>query len=65
MLLEGKHTDTWTEWNFLTKHGNSNVGTDVLTIVVMKISSVWDITPCNPLKFNQHFGGVCRFRVQG
>jgi hypothetical protein len=21
---------------------------------------LWDITPCNPLKLNRHFGGRCR-----
>jgi hypothetical protein len=28
------------------------VGFEVITAVVMKSSIFWDITPCNPLKFN-------------
>jgi hypothetical protein len=46
------------------KHGNSNLGTEVLTAVVMKSYSVWDITQWNSLEFSQNFGGVGRLRLQ-
>jgi hypothetical protein len=36
----------------------TDVGVDVLTAVVMKISIFWDITPCSPLKVNRRFGGT-------
>jgi hypothetical protein len=39
------------------------VGFEVLTAVVMKSSVFWDITPCNPLKINRHFGGTFRLHV--
>jgi hypothetical protein len=32
-------------------------GFEVLTPLVMKSTVFWDITPCCPLKVNQHFGG--------
>jgi hypothetical protein len=32
------------------------IGFEVLTKVVMKGTIFWDITPCSPLKANQHFG---------
>jgi hypothetical protein len=41
------------------------VGFEVLTAVVMKSSSFWDITPCNPLKVKRRFGGICRLYLQG
>jgi hypothetical protein len=31
-----------------------------LTAVVIKSSIFLDITPCNQLKINRHFGGTCR-----
>jgi hypothetical protein len=37
---------------------NSYVGFEVLTAVVVKSPFFWDITPCNPLKVNQHLRGV-------
>jgi hypothetical protein len=30
-----------------------HVGSEVFTAVIMKISVVWDVTPCCPLKLNQ------------
>jgi hypothetical protein len=41
------------------------VGFEVLTAVVMKSSVFWDITQYNSLKVNQHFGRICRPRLQG
>jgi hypothetical protein len=41
------------------------VGFEVLTPVVMKSSTFWDITPCSPLKVKVHFGGICRLQLQG
>jgi hypothetical protein len=34
---------------------NNYVGYEVPTAVVMKSTIFWDITPCSPLKVNQHF----------
>jgi hypothetical protein len=31
-----------------------------MTPVVMKVSVFWDITPCSPLKFIRHFGGILK-----
>jgi hypothetical protein len=45
--------------------GWENVGFEVITAVVIKSSSFWDITPCSPLKVNRHFGGTCRLHLQG
>jgi hypothetical protein len=39
---------------------NNDGGFEVLIVVVMKSSTFWDITPCNPLKVNRRFGGTCR-----
>jgi hypothetical protein len=41
------------------------VGFEVLTAVVRKSSTFWDITPCSPLKVNRYFGGIGRFHLQG
>jgi hypothetical protein len=32
---------------------------------IRKTSLFWDITPCSPLKVNQHFRGTCRLNLQG
>jgi hypothetical protein len=42
------------------------VGFEVLTAVAMKISILWDITPCSPLKVNRSFGehGASMFRAK-
>jgi hypothetical protein len=37
-----------------------NVGSEVITEVVMKSSTYWNITPCSPLKVNQRFGRTYR-----
>lgn len=36
-----------------------------LTVVVMKNSVFWDVTPCSLLKDNQHFGGTCHLHLHG
>jgi hypothetical protein len=41
------------------------VGFEVLTAVVIKSTTFWDITPCSPLKANQCFGGTYRLHLQG
>jgi hypothetical protein len=38
---------------------------EVLTVVVMKITVFWDITPCSPLKFNRRFGRTYHLHLQG
>jgi hypothetical protein len=35
---------------------NLSVGSEVFTLVVMKSTIFWDLTPCSPLKVSQHFG---------
>jgi hypothetical protein len=40
-------------------------GFEVLAAMFMKISIIWDITPCSPLKVNRRFGGTCRLHLQG
>jgi hypothetical protein len=42
-----------------------SVGFEVLTVVVMKNSVIWDITPCSPLKVNRRFRGTSRVHLQG
>jgi hypothetical protein len=37
---------------------------EVLTVVVMKSSIFWDITPCSLLKVNRRFGGTYRLHLQ-
>jgi hypothetical protein len=46
-----------TEFNF--------VGFKDLTVVVMKSTIFWDITPCSALKVIRRFGGSYRLRLQG
>jgi hypothetical protein len=41
-----------------------HVELEILTAVVMKSTIFWDITPCSPLKVNQHFGGTYRLHLQ-
>jgi hypothetical protein len=36
-----------------------SAGSEVLTVVVVKSSIFWDITPCSALKVNRRFGGIC------
>jgi hypothetical protein len=40
------------------------VGFDVLTVVVMKSTSFWQIMPCSPLKVNRRFGGTYCLHLQ-
>jgi hypothetical protein len=41
------------------------VGFEVLTVVVMKSTILWDVTSCSPLRVNQHFGGTYCHQLQG
>jgi hypothetical protein len=41
------------------------MGFEVVTVVVMKDTIFWDITPCSPLKVNRSFGGKYRLHLQG
>jgi hypothetical protein len=45
--------------------GSFIVGFEVLTVVVMKNTIFWDITPCSPLKVNRRVGGTYRLDLQG
>jgi hypothetical protein len=42
-----------------------SVGSEVLTVVVMKSFVFWDIMQCSPLKVNRGFGGICRLHLEG
>jgi hypothetical protein len=44
---------------------NSCTGFEVPTVVVIKNSVFWDITPSSLLKVNLHFGGTCDLHLQG
>jgi hypothetical protein len=41
------------------------VGYEVITAVVMKSTTLWDITTCSPMTFNGRFRGTYRFRLHG
>jgi hypothetical protein len=43
----------------------SYVRFEVLTVVVMTRSIIWDVTPCSPLKVIRRFGGACHLHLQG
>jgi hypothetical protein len=43
----------------------TNVGYEVLTVVVMKSPVFWDIMPCSLLIANWCFGGTCHPLLQG
>jgi hypothetical protein len=43
----------------------SYVGFKVLTVVVMKSTILWDITPCSLLSVNRRFRGIYRLHLQG
>jgi hypothetical protein len=47
------------------RHTCINVGFEVLTWVIMKNSTFWNITACSPLKVNRQFGGTFPFHLQG
>jgi hypothetical protein len=40
------------------------VGFEILTAVVKKTSSFWDITPCSLLKISRRFGGTRSLHLQ-
>jgi hypothetical protein len=40
------------------KYSSSLLGSEVLIVVAMKSSTFWNITPCSPVKVNQHFEGT-------
>jgi hypothetical protein len=41
------------------------LGSEVLTVVVMKSTNFWDITLCVPLKVNRRFGETYRLHLHG
>jgi hypothetical protein len=51
-------------WKLNVKTDLKYVGFEVLTAVVMKSTTFWDITPCNPLKVNPRFGRTYRLHLQ-
>jgi hypothetical protein len=44
---------------------NMYVGSEVLTLVVMKNYVCWDLLPCSPVKCNWWFGRTCHLHLQG
>jgi hypothetical protein len=42
-----------------------HLGSEILTVVVMKSTIIWDIMPCSLLKVTRHFGGTYRLHPQG
>jgi hypothetical protein len=40
------------------------IGSEVLTAMIVKSSIFWDITPCSPLKDNRRFRGTYRLHLQ-
>jgi hypothetical protein len=40
------------------------VGSEVLTAAVMNDPTIFEITPCRPMKDNQHFRRTCDLRLQ-
>jgi hypothetical protein len=44
---------------------SKDVGFEVLTAVVMKITIFLDTMPCSPLRGNRRFGGKYRLHLQG
>jgi hypothetical protein len=56
--------------NVLTKirsqlNRDITVGFEVLTAVVIKSTTFWDIAPCNQLKVSLCFGGIYHLHLQG
>jgi hypothetical protein len=47
------------------KHKQFYVRFEVLIAVVMKSTTFWDITPCNPFKVYKSFGGTYHLHLQG
>lgn len=37
---------------------SGELGFEVLTVLVVKSSILWDVMPCTPVKVNQCFGGI-------
>jgi hypothetical protein len=47
---------------FMSRTHFRNLAVFEITKETRMKSSIWDITPCNPLKFNRCFGGTCYTR---
>jgi hypothetical protein len=48
-----------------TVYKNNYLGFEVLTAVDVNSSMFRDMTPSSPLEADRHFGGTCRFHLQG
>jgi hypothetical protein len=65
-ILSQKYRKTMQSEKAGTKTKNCIVlGFVVLTAVVIRRSTSWDITPCSPLKFNRSLGLICLLHLQG
>jgi hypothetical protein len=40
------------------------VGYEVVTVVIVKNSIFWNITPCSQLNVSRCFGGTCRLHLE-
>jgi hypothetical protein len=61
--VNGKSHATYCKYTF-TSSSMDSVGFEVLTAVVMKNSTFWDIMPCSPLKVNWCFGATGPLNLQ-
>jgi hypothetical protein len=50
---------------FVKREPKGLKGVEVLTAVSMRRPISLDITPCSPFKIKRHFGGICKFHLQG
>jgi hypothetical protein len=56
--LDCASTVTGNSKQYITLQNWLNVGSEVLTAVVMKSPIFWDKPPCSPLKVHRRFGGT-------
>jgi hypothetical protein len=62
--METSEASMETLWNLELLRTTPDVGFEVLTVVVMKSTIFWDITPCSPLSVNRRFGGTYCLHLQ-
>jgi hypothetical protein len=62
--LLNNHHHNYNNFDFRLEQRAQNVGFEVLIVVVVKSSIIWDKTPCSPLKVNQCFRGTSCLHLQ-
>jgi hypothetical protein len=50
---------------YIIRINSDYIGFEVLTAVVMKSFTFWDIALSSPLNVNQYLRGICGFHLQG